>query len=180
MNNKPEWANWKAMDKDSCWHRYQDKPYTGCTYWYVMSGRYELILDHPTPSHLDWKDTLTYIGEDKVMNLEAGMRIVFRNGKSGLIVDDGDGDLVVLIQGQCESGYFTHYWNYDLTNSDDEKHDIVKVYITKGFLANNVINLSYNMSGYEPTWEREEVEVMTIEAAEKLLGLLGHKVKVVK
>jgi hypothetical protein len=57
----PDWAMYKAMDKNEVWNWYSDEPYRieGVLEWQTRGGndKYKLIPNHP-PSDKDWTETL--------------------------------------------------------------------------------------------------------------------------
>ena len=186
--DKPSWANWKAMDANSSWCWYAEKPYVSLVLmsWVKQSrkGLAYRIKTHPI-THIDsyWKDTLTYVGEEmkdmKLKDLKAGMRIETRNGEQGLLVNNGGGNLYLLLSYDCSSGVkIVDNYKPDLTiyntSSLDHHKDIMKVWDAYSVAGN--CDLSKEAL-FAPYWERKEVKELTVAEIEKLLG---HSVKIVK
>ena len=186
--DKPSWANWKAMDANSSWYWYEEKPHVSPVLmsWGRQSrkGLTYRIKTHPI-THIDsyWKDTLTYVGKEEEMkdmrydDLKAGMRVETRNGEQGLVIKDGEGEKYLLLANNCSKPIqMGNYYSMKLKAAhctSGHGNDIMSCYPTSVHAA---CDLSKELTS-RPTWERKEVKELTVAEIEKLLG---HSVKIVK
>lgn len=61
--DKPEWANWKAMDRDGDWCYYESEPEVGYDEWVlnVLIDEFKYCYPQPPKSDKHWTDTLEKI-----------------------------------------------------------------------------------------------------------------------
>ena len=181
---KPEWANWKAMDRTGWWGWFEKEPEEDVNngVWDQVSGKFKCIHHHPK-TDIHWIETLTYVGKEEkksmeINDLKAGMRVELRNHEMGLLIGSTANTLILLREGDffnpISLGLF---YSKKLQSISSASLDIMKVWSGEFMNAEFTCNLS-NTPNTNPSWERKEVKEIDVnQAMEDLKDIYGCEVK---